>query len=87
LLLVVMLDSPCSDEGGKPSGYPLHSPLSPSLPLPCVTVCHQILRALYHDNISLQIITPPKIYFLWNSHNTNTQWTRQLVEGLSHNAI
>jgi hypothetical protein len=31
----------------KTSGYPLHSPLSPSLPLPCVTVCHQILRELY----------------------------------------
>ena len=24
------------------SGYPLHSPLSPSLPLPCVTVCHHV---------------------------------------------
>jgi hypothetical protein len=22
------------------TGYPLHSPVSPSLPLPCVTVCH-----------------------------------------------
>ena len=22
------------------TGYPLHSPISPSLPLPCVTVCH-----------------------------------------------
>jgi len=25
----------------KGTGYPLHSPVSPSLPLPCVTVCHQ----------------------------------------------
>ena len=24
----------------KSTGYPLHSPVSPSLPLPCVTVCH-----------------------------------------------
>ena len=24
------------------AGYPLHSPVSPSLPLPCVTVCHRI---------------------------------------------
>ena len=24
----------------KGTGYPLHSPVSPSLPLPCVTVCH-----------------------------------------------
>jgi hypothetical protein len=24
------------------SGYPLHSPVFPSVPLPCVTVCHHI---------------------------------------------
>ena len=32
----------------KSTGYPLHSPVSPSLPLPCVTVCHQVSNALYH---------------------------------------
>ena len=32
----------------KPAGYPLHSPLSPSLLLPCVAVCHQIPFPLYH---------------------------------------
>ena len=26
----------------KGTGYPIHSPVSPSLPLPCVTVCHHI---------------------------------------------
>jgi len=26
----------------KGTGYPLHSPVSPSLPLPCVTVCRHI---------------------------------------------
>jgi hypothetical protein len=26
----------------KSTGYPLHSPVSPSLPLPCVTVCHHV---------------------------------------------
>jgi len=26
----------------KGTGYPLHSPVSPSFPLPCVTVCHHI---------------------------------------------
>ena len=26
----------------KSTGYPLYSPVSPSLPLPCVTVCHHI---------------------------------------------
>ena len=32
----------------KTAGYPLHSPISPSLLLPCVAVCHQIPFPLYH---------------------------------------
>jgi len=31
----------------KGTGYPLHSPVFPSLPLPCVTVCHHISSGLY----------------------------------------
>jgi len=31
----------------KGTGYPLHSPVSPSLSLPCVTVCHHISTRLY----------------------------------------
>ena len=31
----------------KSTGYPLHSPVSPSLPFPCVTVCHQVPNELY----------------------------------------
>ena len=31
----------------KGTGYPLHSPVSPLLPLPCVTVCHHISTGLY----------------------------------------
>jgi len=31
----------------KGTGYPLHSPVSPSLHLPCVTVCHHISTRLY----------------------------------------
>ena len=31
----------------KSTGYPLHSPVSHSLPLPCVTVCHHISTGLY----------------------------------------
>jgi len=44
---LVMLDRPCS-EVVKGTGYPLHSPVSPSLPLPCITVCHQVSNALYN---------------------------------------
>ena len=33
--------------GVKCTGYPLHSPVSPLLPLPCVTVCHHVSTGLY----------------------------------------
>jgi hypothetical protein len=32
----------------KGTGYPLHSTVSPSLPLQCVTVCHHISTGLYY---------------------------------------
>jgi hypothetical protein len=32
----------------KSTGYPLHSSVSPSLPLPCVTVCNHISTGLIH---------------------------------------
>jgi hypothetical protein len=41
---VVMLDTP---RNVKSTGYQLHSPVSPSLPLPCVTVCHYVLSGVY----------------------------------------
>ena len=31
----------------KRTGYPLHSPVSPSLHLPCVTACHHISTGVY----------------------------------------
>ena len=40
---VVMLDTPRSEV----VCYPLHSAVSPSLPLQCVTVCHHISTGLY----------------------------------------
>ena len=33
----------------KCTGYPLHSPVSPSLPLPCVDVCHHNSTGLYYS--------------------------------------
>ena len=41
----------------KSTGYPLHSPVSPSLPLPCVTVCHHIPNAVYQRVHSVQGIS------------------------------
>ena len=37
------------------TGYPLHSPVSSSLPLPCVTVCHQVSNAIYYIEIQLTL--------------------------------
>ena len=34
--------------GVKGTDYPLHSPVSPSLPHPCVTVCHHISTGAYY---------------------------------------
>jgi len=44
---VVMLDTPCSEVECNSTGYPLHSHVFPSLPLPCVSVCHQVSTELY----------------------------------------
>ena len=43
---VVMRDTP-SSEVVKSTGYPLLSPFSPSILLPCVTVCHHVSTGLY----------------------------------------
>jgi len=39
----------------KSTGYPLHPPVSPSLPLPCVTVCHHISTGIYPSVNACQI--------------------------------
>jgi hypothetical protein len=36
----------------KGTGYSLHSPVSPSLSLPCITVCHHISTGVYHPHLS-----------------------------------
>ena len=37
----------------KGTGYPLHSPVSLSLPLPCVTVCHHISTGVYCSTLQI----------------------------------
>ena len=46
--MVVMLDTPCSEVECKTTGYTLHSHVPFSLPLMCVTVCHQVSTELYY---------------------------------------
>jgi len=38
----------------KGTGYPLYSPVSPSLSLPCVTVCHHISSGVYIQFVWIQ---------------------------------
>jgi hypothetical protein len=38
----------------KSTGYPLHLPVSPSIPLPCVTVCHHISSGVYEEIIGVK---------------------------------
>ena len=47
VVMVVMPHTSCSGVVCKTTGYPLHSHVSPSLPLRCVTVCHQVSTELY----------------------------------------
>jgi hypothetical protein len=40
----------------KGTGYPRHSPVSLSLPLPCVTVCQRISTGVYLFSISAELL-------------------------------
>ena len=52
-----MLDTPCSDVECKTTGYPLHSHVSPSLPLTCVAVCHQVSTGLrVQTHVALYVV-------------------------------
>ena len=71
--MVVILDTPCSEVQCKTTGYPFHSHVSPSLPLPCVTVCHQVSTELYlltrvcgndtQDPKVTALLTASKLYY------------------------
>ena len=43
----------------KGTGYTLHSPVFPSLPLPCVAVCHHISTGLYSVILPVGFPTTP----------------------------
>ena len=55
VVMVVILDTPCSEVQCKTTGYPLHSHVSPSLPLPCVTVCHRVSTELYKNRCDREL--------------------------------
>ena len=54
---LVMLDTP-SSEVVKGTGYPLHLPVSLSLPLACVTVYRHVSTGLYYSTCFGQVFCP-----------------------------
>ena len=63
------MDRPCSEAQCKSSGYTLQSPISPSLPLPRVTVCHHVSNGLYTSLLSF-------VRFWRNSTPPSPSWAR-----------
>jgi len=45
----------------KSTGYPLHSPLSPSFPLSCITVCHHISTGVYVFYSAPSVLVPTRV--------------------------
>jgi hypothetical protein len=59
------------------TGYPLHSPVSPSIPFPCITVCHHVSTGLYF--ISLNNYT---IFFVFNLNHINNSRNAVLLNSV-----
>jgi len=76
----------------KTAGYPLHSPLSPSLLLPCVAVCHQIPFPLYFA-INTAILIPSTLTSVLSPRGLRDtgQWTflflNSFLSGRIHSTI
>jgi len=61
----------------KGTGYPLHSPFSPSLPLPCVTVCHHISSGVYHEQSATALWLYVYTYAYYSKFTSRLQWTER----------
>jgi len=57
----------------KSTDYPLYSPVSPSLPLPCFTVCHHILSGLYLWCNGLSLNISLYGFWYWSRRDSNPQ--------------
>ena len=62
---VVMLDRPCPTQCTT-AGYPLHSPFSPSLLHPCVSLCHHIPFLLYNSMTVAHTIVHTQSSIQWD---------------------
>jgi hypothetical protein len=63
----------------KSTGYPLHSPFSPSIPLPCVTVCHHISTGLYRHSVLSAVCL-----MMMPLNSTYTAWKERMATYYGH---
>ena len=61
----------------KGTGCPLHSPVSPSLPIPCITLCLHVSTGLYF--ISLNNYT---VFFMFNLNHFNNAGNAVLLNSV-----
>jgi len=74
---VVMLDTPWSEVVWRVLATPLHSPVSLSYPLPCVTVCHHISAGVYQRTASVPFhvrCNSVKLHYVVLCLVLNTNW-------------
>ena len=81
----------------KSTGCPLHSSVSPSLPLPCVTVCHHVSTALYNcwetpdtftmGQISGTFLEDPKDFCMFGTEKCRATMKRTHCSTMSPHSI
>jgi hypothetical protein len=70
----------------KSNGYPIHSPVSPSVPLPCVTVCHHIATGVYHPQSPWKWDLGHAIEMSGHFQTTTLLWWNCITDTLSGSA-
>ena len=72
----------------KSTGKPLHSPISCSLPLPCVTVCHNVSTGLYirHCSVFQHVLWSPSLHFVSKSCYTQV-WCLPLALHITQTVV
>jgi hypothetical protein len=77
----------------KGTGYPFHSRVSPSLPHPCVTVCHHISTAVYHHArwkpavsyfVRGQLLSSTHFSLTWLFLGVTAKWMREFSRSAAH---
>ena len=68
----------------KGTGYPLHSPVSPSFPLPCVNVCHNISTGVYAGGTVHELAYILWVYGLFNGFRRKSEYSERIKFTVFH---